>query len=129
MLDTTDTLTDMAQRADNPDHKYQVERNGVKDTEYLLAGDTRAILRFLAAFDENDSPESYTNGDGETETLSDSSLENCGRAMRLIAEESDRGSSEHDPARAGARVSPRRERSRTAGGQTSLGGFCVVGCS
>lgn len=85
----------MANRADDPDHKYQVERQRVKDSD-LSPTDTEAILRFLAAFDENDLSESYTNGDGETETLSYNSLENYGRAMRLIAKESDRELLDHD---------------------------------
>lgn len=85
----------MASRGDDPDHKYQIERDRVKDSE-LTDSDKRAMLRFLAAFDENDLSESYTNGDGETETLSYNSLENYGRAMRLIAKESDRELLDHD---------------------------------
>jgi integrase len=75
-------------RADDPDDKYRKERERWEDSAHSDR-DTQAVLRFLSAFDENDLSESYTNEDGETETLSYNSLENYGRAMRLIADESE----------------------------------------
>jgi integrase/recombinase XerD len=85
----------MSNRADDPEHKYEVERERVANSD-LSDADKRAILDFISAFDENDLSESYRNGDGETETLSYNSLENYSRAMRLIAKESDRDLLEHD---------------------------------
>jgi len=84
----------MPTRGDEPDHKLGKERDRVKDSD-LSESDTQAVLRFLAAFDENDLSETYINGDGEQETLSYNSLENYGRALRLIAKESDRELLDH----------------------------------
>lgn len=85
----------MASRGDDPDHKYAKERNRIKNST-LADSDKEAVLSFLSAFDENDLSESYINGDGETESLSYNSLENYGRAMRLVAKESERELLEHD---------------------------------
>jgi len=84
----------MARRGDDPSHKYAKERERIKDSE-LSDADTTAILRFLSAFDDNDLSQTYTNERGETETLSYNSLESYGRAMRLIAKESNRDLLDH----------------------------------
>lgn len=85
----------MASRGDDPIHKYRKERDRVKDSE-LSEQDRKAVLEFLAAFDENDLSHTYTNGDGERETLSYNSLETYGRNIRLIGKESDCDLLEHD---------------------------------
>jgi integrase len=85
----------MAERADDPENKYEKERERVKGSD-MSRSDTQAVLRFLSAFDENDLSESYKNKEGETETLSYNTLENYGRAMRLIHKASDCDLLDHD---------------------------------
>lgn len=84
----------MADRADDPRHKYAVERERLENAD-LSDDDTEAIFRFLSAFDDADMSERYINDRGETETLSYNSLEGYGRAMRLIAKASDRPLLDH----------------------------------
>lgn len=85
----------MASRGDDPIHKYKKERARVKDSD-LSKQDREAVLEFLAAFDENELSHTYTNGDGETETLSYNSLETYGRNIRLIGKASDCDLLDHD---------------------------------
>lgn len=75
-------------RGDDPDHKYEKERQRVKDSD-LSERDKESILEFLSAFDEHDLNRSYQNEKGETETLSYNSLEGYGRGVRLIAQNSE----------------------------------------
>ncbi|SDX85651.1 tyrosine-type recombinase/integrase [Halobellus clavatus] len=72
-------------RGDNPAHKYRVERDRVKDSA-LSEKDTKAVLEFL---------EAHHPDLGSKESLSYNSLEGYGRALRLIAKESDCGLLEH----------------------------------
>jgi integrase/recombinase XerD len=85
----------MPERADDPENKYRKERDRIKSSD-MSRTDTQAVLRFLAAFDENDLSESYKNKDGETETLFYNTLENYGRAIRLIEKASDCDLLNHD---------------------------------
>lgn len=84
----------MAERADDPENKLKIERQRVENAD-MAEADKQAVLRFLSAFDDNDLTESYQNEDGESETLSYNTLENYGRAMRLIHKRSDCGLLEH----------------------------------
>jgi integrase/recombinase XerD len=73
-------------RGDDPDHKYQKERERVKDSA-LSEKDTKAVLDFLSAH--------HPDLGGE-KSLSYNSLENYGRALRLIGKNSDCDLLEHD---------------------------------
>lgn len=84
----------MPSRGDDPQYKLRKERERIRNSNHSKE-DREEMLRFLSAFDNDDPTESYTDENGNTETLSYNSLENYGRAMRLIASESDRPLLDH----------------------------------
>jgi integrase len=72
-------------RGDDPSHKYDKERHRLKDSD-LQDPERKAVLDFLEAYH----PETGSSGN-----LSYNSLEGYGRALRLIAKESDCSLLEH----------------------------------
>lgn len=73
----------MAQRADDPLHKFEKEKARLKDSG-LSEADTEAAGEFLEALNPDNLQYTYRNGEGEVETLSHGTLEAYGRALRLI---------------------------------------------
>jgi len=78
----------MAQRGDDPSHKYRKEIERIKSSA-LSQRDTDAVLECLSALDPNDMSAKFTNQHGRQETLSYSSLTGYGRGLRLLGKESD----------------------------------------